>query len=102
MSGISLFALPHRCVPLRGPGWTLLTAIRPLYGCVAIDGDGLIEGDDIYGDGVNIAARLEPFAESGLRTLSWIVRRSFRCSQAILVFVIVGVFLDLLLLFHAR
>jgi adenylate cyclase len=65
-------------------------------------GDGLIEGDDIYGDGVNIAARLEPFAESGLRTLSWIVRRSFRCSQAILVFVVVGVFLDLLLLFHAR
>src|SRR5215212_296946 len=28
-------------------------------------GDIIIEGDDIYGDGVNIAARLEGIAESG-------------------------------------
>jgi adenylate cyclase len=33
-------------------------------------GDIIIEGDDIYGDGVNIAARLEGIAESGGITIS--------------------------------
>jgi adenylate cyclase len=33
-------------------------------------GDIIIDGDDIYGDGVNIAARLEAMAESGMVCLS--------------------------------
>jgi adenylate cyclase len=39
-------------------------------------GDVIIEGDDIYGDGVNIAARLEPLAESGGVCISSIVNES--------------------------
>jgi adenylate cyclase len=39
-------------------------------------GDVIIEGDDIYGDGVNIAARLEPVAEPGGICLSSIVNES--------------------------
>ena len=38
-------------------------------------GDVIIQGDDLMGDGVNIAARLEPMAESGGICLSGIVRQ---------------------------
>ncbi len=39
-------------------------------------GDVMVEGDDIYGDGVNIAARLEALAESGGVYMSEVVRQS--------------------------
>ncbi len=41
-------------------------------------GDIIIEGDDIYGDGVNIAARLEGIAEPGAIFVSRAVRDSVR------------------------
>jgi adenylate cyclase len=41
-------------------------------------GDVIIEGEDIYGDGVNIAARLESIAEPGAIFLSRAVRDSVR------------------------
>jgi adenylate cyclase len=39
-------------------------------------GDIIIDGDDIYGDGVNVAARLEPLAEPGGLCVSAIVNES--------------------------
>ncbi len=39
-------------------------------------GDIILDGDDIYGDGVNIAARLEPLAEAGGVCISSIVKES--------------------------
>ena len=39
-------------------------------------GDVIVEGDDIYGDGVNVAARLEPLAEPGGVCVASIVNES--------------------------
>ncbi len=49
-------------------------------------GDIIIQGDDIYGDGVNIAARLEPLAPPGGVCISSVVNESLR-DRADVVFV---------------
>lgn len=41
-------------------------------------GDIILQGEDIYGDGVNIAARLEPLAEPGGICVSSVVHESIR------------------------
>jgi adenylate cyclase len=51
---------------------------RMLYRIGINIGDVMIDGDDIYGDGVNVAARLEALAEPGGVTLSDDVHRQVR------------------------
>ena len=41
-------------------------------------GDVIVDGDDIYGDGVNIAARLETFSDPGKICVSLMVREGVR------------------------
>ena len=54
--------------PPNGAGITLRIGVNL--------GDIIIDGDDIYGDGVNVAARLEPLAEPGGVCVSSIVNES--------------------------
>lgn len=54
--------------PPKGGGITLRIGVNL--------GDIIIDGDDIYGDGVNVAARLEPLAEPGGVCISSIVNES--------------------------
>ena len=46
-------------------------------------GDVIVDGDDIYGDGVNIAARLESLAEPGGVCISDLVHQSIRAKTDI-------------------
>ncbi len=58
----------HGQMQSSGPGITLRIGVNL--------GDIIIDGDDIYGDGVNVAARLEPLAEPGGVCVSSIVHES--------------------------
>jgi adenylate cyclase len=58
------FAVEFQCA-IRGRN-THLPEQRKIHYRVGINiGDVIVEGDDIYGDGVNVAARLEGLAEAG-------------------------------------
>ena len=46
-------------------------------------GDVIVDGDDIYGDGVNIAARMEPLAEPGGICVSAAVREQLRDKRSL-------------------
>ena len=55
----------------------LATGTGPIKLRIGINlGDVIIEGDDIYGDGVNVAARLEALAEPGGICISFVVHES--------------------------
>ena len=58
---------------------TLAEADRALRLRIGINlGDVIVDGDDIYGDGVNVAARLEALAEPGGVCISDLVHQSVR------------------------
>ena len=64
----------QRGMPSRGEGVPEDRQIRLRIGIEL--GDVIIDGDDIYGDGVNVAARLEPLAEPGGICVASIVNES--------------------------
>ncbi|SCW90113.1 TolB amino-terminal domain-containing protein [Rhizobium mongolense subsp. loessense] len=67
------FALAVQRTPTAGAD----TSHRGIVLRIGINlGDVIIDGDDIYGDGVNIAARLEPLAEAGGICIASIVKES--------------------------
>lgn len=58
---------------------TLVETDGPIRLRIGINlGDVIVDGDDIYGDGVNIAARLEALAEPGGVCISDLVHQSIR------------------------
>ncbi len=65
-------------------GDRLVAATAPMSGyCVGTYlGDMLVEGDDIFGDGVNNAARLEEMADDAISTILATPPEMDRCSRA--------------------